>query len=71
VLGPRKLPEQGKGLGDGIRGFRSVMREIRVYGCQTPETLKAVARMSDPVLVFAFFVVSVPAANRAKISALT
>ena len=28
VFGLKKLPELGKGLGDGIRGFRSAMREI-------------------------------------------
>jgi sec-independent protein translocase protein TatA len=28
VFGPKKLPELGKWLGDGIRGFRSAMREI-------------------------------------------
>jgi sec-independent protein translocase protein TatA len=28
VFGPKKLPELGKGLGDGIRGFRSAMKEI-------------------------------------------
>ena len=28
VFGPRKLPELGKGLGDGIRGFRSAMKDI-------------------------------------------
>jgi sec-independent protein translocase protein TatA len=27
VFGPRKLPELGKGIGDGIRGFRSAMRD--------------------------------------------
>ena len=27
VFGPKKLPELGKGLGDGIRGFRSAMKE--------------------------------------------
>jgi sec-independent protein translocase protein TatA len=27
VFGPRKLPELGKGLGDGIRGFRSALRD--------------------------------------------
>ena len=27
VFGPRKLPEIGKGIGDGIRGFRQAMRE--------------------------------------------
>jgi sec-independent protein translocase protein TatA len=25
VLGPRKLPELGKGLGEGIRSFKSAM----------------------------------------------
>jgi sec-independent protein translocase protein TatA len=25
VLGPKKLPELGKGVGDGIRGFKSAM----------------------------------------------
>ena len=28
LFGPKKLPELGKGLGDGLRGFRSAMREI-------------------------------------------
>ena len=27
VFGPRKLPELGKGLGDGIRGFRSAIKD--------------------------------------------
>jgi sec-independent protein translocase protein TatA len=27
VFGPRKLPELGKGLGDGIRGFKAAMKE--------------------------------------------
>ena len=26
VFGPKKLPELGKGLGDGIRGFRDAMK---------------------------------------------
>ena len=25
ILGPKKLPELGKGLGDGIRGFKMAM----------------------------------------------
>jgi sec-independent protein translocase protein TatA len=25
VLGPKNLPELGKGIGDGIRGFKSAM----------------------------------------------
>jgi sec-independent protein translocase protein TatA len=27
VFGPSKLPELGKGIGDGIRGFKLSMRE--------------------------------------------
>jgi sec-independent protein translocase protein TatA len=26
VMGPKKLPELGKGIGEGIRGFRSAMQ---------------------------------------------
>jgi len=26
VFGPKKLPELGKGLGDGIRGFKAAMK---------------------------------------------
>lgn len=27
VFGPRKIPELGKGLGEGIRGFRSALQQ--------------------------------------------
>ena len=27
VFGPKKLPELGKGLGEGIRGFKSAFRQ--------------------------------------------
>jgi sec-independent protein translocase protein TatA len=27
VFGPKKLPELGKGIGEGIRGFRTSMKE--------------------------------------------
>jgi sec-independent protein translocase protein TatA len=27
ILGPKKLPELGKGLGESIRGFKSAMAE--------------------------------------------
>lgn len=27
VFGPKKLPELGKGLGDGIRGFKDAMKD--------------------------------------------
>jgi sec-independent protein translocase protein TatA len=26
VFGPKKLPELGKGIGEGIRGFKAAMR---------------------------------------------
>ena len=26
VFGPKKLPELGKGIGDGIRGFKSALK---------------------------------------------
>ena len=29
VFGPKKLPELGKGIGDGIRGFKSAMKDQR------------------------------------------
>jgi sec-independent protein translocase protein TatA len=32
VFGPRKLPELGKGLGDGIRGFKAAMKEHGIEG---------------------------------------
>ena len=27
VFGPKKLPELGKGIGEGIRGFKGAMKE--------------------------------------------
>ena len=27
VFGPKKLPDLGKGLGEGIRGFKSAMKD--------------------------------------------
>jgi sec-independent protein translocase protein TatA len=27
VFGPKKLPELGKGIGEGIRGFKTAMKE--------------------------------------------
>jgi len=37
VFGPKKLPELGKGLGDGIRAFRSGMREDKPETPSAPE----------------------------------
>src|SRR5881227_3830347 len=70
VFGPKKLPELGKGLGDGIRGFRSAMREIPESTDPNSRNPEVDARMSDPVLVFASYR-SVRGANRVKISTST
>jgi len=38
VFGPKKLPELGKGIGEGIRGFKSAMKaeEEKPAGTITP-----------------------------------
>jgi sec-independent protein translocase protein TatA len=42
VFGPKKLPELGKGIGDGIRGFKSAMKEPEAL----PEKSSAVSEKS-------------------------
>lgn len=41
VFGPKKLPELGKGIGEGIRGFKSAMKEQETSDSTTPNTLPA------------------------------
>src|SRR5712671_1703777 len=38
MFGPKKLPELGKGIGDGIRGFKSAMREPEEPSAKTGAT---------------------------------
>jgi sec-independent protein translocase protein TatA len=38
VFGPKKLPELGKGLGDGIRNFRDSMKQASEAANKPPET---------------------------------
>jgi sec-independent protein translocase protein TatA len=38
VFGPKKLPELGKGIGEGIRGFKSAMKEP---AAEKPATIAA------------------------------
>ena len=39
VFGPKKLPELGKGLGEGIRGFKKAMNEVdTLAGSETSST---------------------------------
>jgi len=41
VFGPKKLPELGTGLGDGIRGFKSAMKETTDAPDKTPDPTPA------------------------------
>jgi sec-independent protein translocase protein TatA len=43
VFGPTKLPELGKGIGEGIRGFKSAMKEEEKPGNVRPITGKTKA----------------------------
>jgi sec-independent protein translocase protein TatA len=38
VFGPKKLPELGKGLGEGIRGFRKAMSSAEETPAENPPT---------------------------------
>ena len=38
MFGPRKLPELGRGLGEGIRGFKSAMGDNRSADEPTQES---------------------------------
>ncbi len=46
VFGPKKLPELGKGLGDGIRSFKDAMNSSHDNAAST-EVPKAEAAKSD------------------------
>jgi sec-independent protein translocase protein TatA len=35
AFGPKKLPELGKGLGEGIRGFKSALHENEKHNAPT------------------------------------
>jgi sec-independent protein translocase protein TatA len=43
VFGPKKLPELGKGLGDGIRGFKQAMGNEEKPETPNPEGPSSVA----------------------------
>jgi len=42
IFGPKKLPELGKGIGEGIRGFKSAMKNEG-----TPEPTEAKAEKAE------------------------
>jgi sec-independent protein translocase protein TatA len=39
VFGPKKLPELGKGIGEGIRGFKSAMKVAEEKPATTTTTV--------------------------------
>jgi sec-independent protein translocase protein TatA len=39
VFGPKKLPELGKGIGEGIRGFKSAMKAEEEKPASTTATV--------------------------------
>jgi sec-independent protein translocase protein TatA len=39
VFGPKKLPELGKGIGEGIRGFKTAMKTDEENPGSTPTTI--------------------------------
>jgi len=46
VFGPKKLPELGKGIGEGIRGFKAAMK------AEDEKSVAVIAKVaSDPGLV--------------------
>jgi sec-independent protein translocase protein TatA len=45
VFGPKKLPELGKGIGEGIRGFKASMRPEEEKPASTTSTVA-----DDPVV---------------------
>ena len=48
VFGPKKLPELGKGLGDGIRSFKDSMREKAPAETKVVEKSEPLATDSPP-----------------------
>jgi sec-independent protein translocase protein TatA len=40
VFGPRKLPELGKGIGDGIRALKEGLREVQANSVAKPTKSK-------------------------------
>jgi sec-independent protein translocase protein TatA len=43
LFGPRKLPELGKGLGEGIRGFKEGLKGTTTDDAQKAEAAKSTA----------------------------
>jgi sec-independent protein translocase protein TatA len=50
VFGPKKLPELGKGIGEGIRGFKSAMKDQAEEKPASPTTITAAITTNDQSL---------------------
>ena len=50
IFGPKKLPELGKGIGEGIRGFKSAMK-TEEEAAETPTTTTSVATVATNLSV--------------------
>ena len=46
VFGPKKLPELGKGIGEGIRGFKSAMKDEEEKPAASGSTAANAQRLS-------------------------
>jgi sec-independent protein translocase protein TatA len=49
VFGPKKLPELGKGLGDGIRSFKDSMRNREETPTKTDNTTMSTSAVDEAV----------------------
>jgi sec-independent protein translocase protein TatA len=47
LFGPKKLPELGKGLGDGIRNFKDSMKQATAEAKSTETTPPATTSTTD------------------------
>ena len=50
VFGPKKLPELGKGIGEGIRGFKSAMKDQAEEKSASTATIAAAITNHDQSL---------------------
>ena len=48
VFGPKKLPELGKGIGEGIRGFKSAMNNSNGNDKEEEKPATTTAMVSGP-----------------------
>jgi TatA/E family protein of Tat protein translocase len=47
IFGPKKIPELGKGLGEGIRGFKDALKGGMTEETKSPESVKQIEERSS------------------------